>query len=174
MKNHQNRRAFGCRQCDLDFDLKTDLVTHCNNDHNGVVLLQECDEQANIVITQDFTDSKDNSMDIDETTLIEYIVKDDNMTSATSATTVEGDESVQVIDSTPAATEYTVVNISDVAAYQNTHTTVVQDDHPGGQGCKIVQNEDGTTTLVMPSAAGENIGQIDGKTVLLVRLPDDQ
>ncbi len=169
MKNHDNKKAFGCRQCSMDFDLKIDLAKHCNDVHKGVVLLEECSIDEEIipvstkpskhrVIGQRITN--DNT----ETTYIEYVVNEDATSSNVATEAGQHLEPAAASPTSDQQTQYTVVNISDVSAFQNAHTTVVQDDN-----CKVIQNEDGTTTLI---TAGDQIGEIDGKTVLLVRLPD--
>ena len=103
MKNHTNKHPFGCGQCNLGFKLKQDLIKHCETAHNGIIVLQE----GNTV--EDNTKDATKIVNVKEEqteTIIQYIFDDENAEQP-----VGGDQ-------------YTVVNISDVSAYDNAHTVI--------------------------------------------------
>ena len=146
MKNHTNKHPFGCGQCNLGFKLKQDLIKHCQTAHNGIVVLQE----GNTV--EDNTKDATKIVNVKEEqteTIIQYIFDDENAEQ-------------------PVGDQYTVVNISDVSAYDNAHT-VIEDSNR----LITTQNEDGTTTYMVATENGEEVNQFDGKTVFFLKLPDN-
>ena len=80
--------------------------------------------------------------------------------------------------------QYTVVNISDVSAFQNAHT-VIEEPKPSSTTriLSTTVNEDGTTTLMVATEPDDNAGSdpnaghmeqiIDDKTVVFLRIPDE-
>ena len=146
MKNHTNKHPFGCGQCNLGFKLKQDLIKHCETAHNGIIVLQE----GNTV--EDNTKDATKIVNVKEEqteTIIQYIFDDENAEQ-------------------PVGDQYTVVNISDVSAYDNAHT-VIEDSNR----LITTQNEDGTTTYMVATENGEEVNQFDGKTVFFLKLPDN-
>ena len=80
MKNHTNKLPFGCAQCSLGFKLKGDLVKHCETAHNGIVVLQERnEEEGEISENTDMNDAppieqKLKQNEDQEETVIQYIL----------------------------------------------------------------------------------------------------
>lgn len=79
--------------------------------------------------------------------------------------------------------QYTVVNISDVSAFQNAHT-VIEEPKPSSKTriLSTTVNEDGTTTLMVATEPDDNAGTanvqineqiIDDETVVFLRIPDE-
>ena len=80
--------------------------------------------------------------------------------------TFDGDENN---DNSEPVEQYTVVNISDVSAYQNEHTVIAAEDNSAGTNriLSTTQNEDGTLTY-MVATDGDNDNtatNYEGKTV---------
>lgn len=158
MKNHTNKLPFGCAQCNLGFKLKIDLVKHCETAHNGIVVLQSESDNLNP------SASEEQPLEPQET-VIQYILD----TSEDPQNTAEQE------------TNYTVVNISDVSAFQNAHT-VIQAEDGNTAKTRILSstlNEDGTTTLMVTTAEDEEAAlvdsseTIDDKTVVFLRIPEE-
>jgi transcription elongation factor Elf1 len=188
MKNHSNQLPFGCGQCQLGFKLKCDLVKHSKDLHNGVTVLQ--DGNSNQDFDQNFVVVKEQEEEEEEEEKTEQVIHYIIDNSQTSSDLSSGQTGQQ--------TQYTVVNISDVSAYQNEHTVIEATQEQNQQNSSRIlsatQNEDGTTTLMVSTNDSEmeenatttlmvssnddpeieEIGQIDGKTVVLVRLSDTQ
>ena len=80
--------------------------------------------------------------------------------------TFDGDENN---DNSEPVEQYTVVNISDVSAYQNEHTVIAAEDNSAGTNriLSTTQNEDGTLTyMVATDGDSDNTASnYEGKTV---------
>ena len=80
--------------------------------------------------------------------------------------TFDGDENN---DNSEPVEQYTVVNISDVSAYQNEHTVIAAEDNSAGTNriLSTTQNEDGTLTyMVATDGDSDNTAaNYEGKTV---------
>lgn len=170
MKNHTGQLPFGCQQCSQDFKLKSQLIQHSNQEHNGIVMLQrgqeeEEEQQLGSRIVVDTSSLIQNNLDQLESSTTHYVIQDDKPEQETADTqTYRIQESAVGEDQ-----EYTVVNISDVSAYQNEHTVI---EESVTEVLSTTHNEDGTTTYMVTANTDESGGQeMAGKTVLLVRLP---
>ena len=77
--------------------------------------------------------------------------------------TFDGDENN---DNSEPVEQYTVVNISDVSAYQNEHT-VIEDNSGTNRILSTTQNEDGTLTYMVATDASDSdtATNYEGKTV---------
>ena len=165
MKNHTNKLPFGCAQCNLGFKLKIDLIKHCQTAHNGIVVLQESNseeeilkESETLVKAEEQSERPQNEQE--QATVIQYILD-------------AGDNNVSQSQDQASESEaqYTVVNISDVSAFQNAHT-VIEEPKNTTRILSSTLNEDGTTTLMVATEPGMEEA-IDEKTVVFLRMPDE-
>ena len=117
-----------------------------------ILVLQE-DDKADTEDKNHVKNEKQDEKQEPTETIIQYIFDEDT------------EDQVEPVQSD----QYTVVNISDVSAYQNEHT-VIEDQN---RILSTTQNEDGTTTYMVSTESGEEINQYDGKTVFFLRLPDN-
>ena len=165
MRNHTSKQPFSCAQCNLGFKVKADLLKHCESAHNGFVLLHETsemDQSASMSLKPDekpeiVTKIDENGQNQEQTTVIQYIYEDGETFEATR----DGNAETEA--------QYTVVNISDVSAFQNAHT-VVEEPKNATRVLSSTVNEDGTTTY-MVTAEPEHQA-IDDKTVVFLRISD--
>ena len=157
MKNHSSNHAFCCAQCRIEFKLKKDLIKHCEMAHDGIVTMQEGELLGIEQSTADKQDDADELEEVEEqspTPVIQYILE----------------SSENISEGTNENTQYTVVNISDVSAFQNAHTVI---EEPKTTILSSTLNDDGTTTLMVATEPGMEEVMDENKTVVFLRIPDD-